>query len=205
MGFRPKLLVAVVVRVRNLLDGGPPKHSVMSDEWSHVAVGHRILDGGVDQVGEEGDAVLEESVNHLHYPAGELHDAHVWGTLHFAYRVQQTVCGHPRVAVDQQDVVANSDVAVGPHARRLVQDTLKRLIVGTRLVVSCPGGWTLIALQVVLDLARQHEPVVHVRRFFELAPPHKLLAAMFGTCSPSNVMVLVEIDAGLSFVLVDDL
>jgi len=56
--FGPKLLVAVLVEVADLLNGGPAKDGVVTDERGDVAVADGVLDGRVDEVGEEGDAAV---------------------------------------------------------------------------------------------------------------------------------------------------
>jgi hypothetical protein len=54
--FRPELLVAIFVKVGDLLNGGPAEDGVVADKGGDVAVGDGIGDGGVDEVGEERDA-----------------------------------------------------------------------------------------------------------------------------------------------------
>lgn len=66
VGFGPEFLVAVFVDVGDLLDGGPAEDGVVADEGGDVAVGDGVFDGGVDQVGEEGDAVFKVGVDDLH-------------------------------------------------------------------------------------------------------------------------------------------
>lgn len=49
----PELLVSVLIEVANLLDGGPAEDGVVTDEGGDVTVADGVLDGRVDQVGEE--------------------------------------------------------------------------------------------------------------------------------------------------------
>ena len=74
MRFRPELFVSVLVDVRNLLNGTPTENGVVADERCDVAVRDGVLDSRVDEVCEEGDAVLKVSVDNLHDARRKLHD-----------------------------------------------------------------------------------------------------------------------------------
>ena len=56
--LRPELLVAVLVRVDDLLQCGPAKYGVVADEGDDVPVGAGVLDRAVDQVREETTGLL---------------------------------------------------------------------------------------------------------------------------------------------------
>ena len=60
MGLGPEFLVAILVKVADLLDGGPAEDSVVTDEGRDVTVADGVLDGRVDEVGEEGDTAVVE-------------------------------------------------------------------------------------------------------------------------------------------------
>jgi hypothetical protein len=96
----PEFLVAVFVHVRDLLHRRPTEDGVVADKRGHVAVGHRVLDGGVDQVGEEGDAVFKVVVDDLHDARGKLHDSDIGRLLHFRDRVKEAVGGHTGIGVN---------------------------------------------------------------------------------------------------------
>lgn len=55
--FRPKLLVAIFVKVRDLLDCRPAKDSIVTNERRNIAIGNSVADCSVNKVGEEGDAI----------------------------------------------------------------------------------------------------------------------------------------------------
>jgi hypothetical protein len=55
VGLGPELLVAVLVKVRDLLNGRPAEDGVVADKGRNIAVGNGVADGGVDEVGEECD------------------------------------------------------------------------------------------------------------------------------------------------------
>ena len=50
----------------------------MADEGGDVAVGDGVGDGGVDEVGEEGDAHFEEAIGDVFDAGGELQDGYFW-------------------------------------------------------------------------------------------------------------------------------
>ena len=66
VGFRPEFLIPIFVDIGDLLNGGPAKHGVMTNEGSDIAIGNGVFDSSIDKVGEEGDAVLEVIVDNLH-------------------------------------------------------------------------------------------------------------------------------------------
>ena len=162
VGFRPELVVAVFILVGDLLDGSPAEDGIVADEGSDVAVGDGVANGGVDEVGEEGDAVLEIRVDDLHDAGGELHDSHVRGELHLRGGIEDAVGRDAGVGIDEDDVVAHPDVAVGPGDAALVDDLLEASLVGECFVVLSPVVGTLDLKELFLHLAGDHETEVHV-------------------------------------------
>jgi hypothetical protein len=55
----PEFLVVIFVLVGNLLDSRPAEDSIMTNERGNVSVGDGITNGGIDEVGEEGNPVSE--------------------------------------------------------------------------------------------------------------------------------------------------
>ena len=162
VGFGPELVVAVLILVGDLLDSSPTKDSVMADERRDVAVGDGVADSSIDKVGEEGDAVLEIGVDDLHDAGGELHDAHVGGELHLGGGIEDAVGGDTGVGVNQNDVVAHPDVAIGPGDAALVDDFLEAALVGYGFVVLGPVLGALDRKELFLHIAGDHEAEVHV-------------------------------------------
>ena len=162
VGFGPELVVAVLILIGDLLDSSPAKDSVMADEGRDIAVGDGIANGSINKVGEESDAVLEIGVDDLHDAGGELHDAHVRGELHLGGGIEDAVGGDTGVGVNQNDVVAHTDVAIGPGDAALVDDFLEAALVGYGFVVLGPVLGTLDRKELFLHIAGDHEAEVHV-------------------------------------------
>lgn len=55
VGLGPELLVTIFVFVRNFLNGSPSQDCIVADEGRHVTICDGVANGGVDEVGEEGD------------------------------------------------------------------------------------------------------------------------------------------------------
>ena len=205
MAFGPELLVAVFVLVRYLLDGGPAQDGVVADKGGDVAVGDGVPDGRVDKVGEEGDAVLEVGVDYLHDSRRELHDADLGGLFHFGDGIQQTVGGHAGVGVDEEDVIAHADVAIGPGAAVFLEDVLQSSFVGLGFVVLGPVGVSGGLGELFFHLARDHEGIVHVGGLLELAASCEPVLAVAWTCNPPYAVVGIELNAGFPVLLGDQL
>ena len=100
----------------------------MADKGRDIATGDGVLDLRVNHVGEESDAVLEEcyswvsatccrielqdhTIGDVHDAAGMLHDATVRVMLHLADVVEHAIARNAGVGVDDEDVVADADIA----------------------------------------------------------------------------------------------
>ena len=70
--FCPKLLLAVVIYPRNLLDGFPAQNGVVADERGYVTIRYCVADSAIEKVREEGNAILEVCIRYLHDGGGEL-------------------------------------------------------------------------------------------------------------------------------------
>ena len=187
------------------LDGGPAEEGVVADEGRDVAVGDGVADRGVDEVGEEGDAVFEVGVHHLHDSGGELEDPDPGAALHFRGGVQEAVGRHAGVAVYDEDVVAYSNVAVGPGARVGHKDFFEACIVGQIFVILGPCGSVGDDREFVLDCTGEREAVVHVGGLFEFAAAEEAFGIVFRARSPADGVVGVKVYPGLSFFFRDDL
>lgn len=68
MRLGPELFGGGIIRVDecDLLDSGPAQDSIMADERSDVTAARAKADGGIDNVGEKGDAVLKVAMDYLH-------------------------------------------------------------------------------------------------------------------------------------------
>jgi hypothetical protein len=77
----------------------------MADEWRHVTIGDSVTNGGIDEIGEEGNSagkliifgqflrrlrlpVLKKAVGNLHDARRVLQDANFGRLLHLACSVQ---------------------------------------------------------------------------------------------------------------------
>lgn len=219
-GFGPVLFLAgavvdVGLDVGDVLHGLPAQKGIVADKGRDVAVRHGVLDGRVDEVGEEGDALFEPGVGDVHDARRELDDGHRGRLLHLADGVQEAVDGDAGVGVDEQDVVADADVAFGLGAAFVLEDDLGQgPIVRLSLLFSAPvlptdlGVVAVIVVagdegqQFVLDPRAHVEGVVHVGCLFELAGPDKGLflrgrrfGVVFGTRHPADVVLVVVLAA----------
>ena len=96
----PELFVAILVHIRDLLNSRPTENSVMTDEWSDIAVRDSVLDGRVDQVGKESDTVLKIGVDDLHDARRKLHDTHIRRLLHFGGSIEKAVGRNTSIGID---------------------------------------------------------------------------------------------------------
>ena len=106
--------------------------------------------------------VLEEVANDLHDTRAELHNTDFRRLLHLANAVQETVLGHTGVRVDEQDVVTNTDVAISPGARVVLENFTQAALVLDGLVGLSPAIVTVDLEQLLLDTVGKVETVVHV-------------------------------------------
>lgn len=201
----PELLVVVLVKVGYLLDSLPAENSVVTDEGCDVTVGDGVFDGRIDQVGEIGDTVLEEGPGDLHDTGGELHDADFLTALHLGDGVKDTILWHTGVGVDNDNVVADTNVAVCPRTSVLVEDLLQRGTVGLGLVILVPVDVAVERVELGFDVAADHHTEIHVGGLLELSLTDETLGAVLGTGGPPDVVVGVEVDTGVALVLVDQL
>ncbi len=63
----------------------------MSNEGSNITVGDAVLDGRIDQIGEESDAVLEICVDDLHDTGAELQNTDIGRLFHLGAGIEQTI------------------------------------------------------------------------------------------------------------------
>jgi len=100
----------------------------VADKGSDVATGDCVFDLRVHHVREESDAVFEEccnlklgsycgiegedhTVGNVHDTTGMLHDTTVRVVLHFTDAVEHAIARYTGVGVDDENVVADADVA----------------------------------------------------------------------------------------------
>ena len=221
-------LFAAVVDVgprRGVLHGRPADKGVVADKGANVAVCHGKRDAGVDEAGEPGDTMpsvqiltrqgdsrfFEKGLGDVHDARRVLQEGHLGRVLQLADGVHEAVGRHARVRVDEEDVVANATVALGPGASLVLgQHVVERLAVRHRLGVLVPAGEAAQRLELLLDAHADVEGVVHIRRLFELALAHKRLA-LLGTRvvlwprDPGNAVLLVKVAARLRLFLVEEL
>jgi len=201
----PELLVTVLIEVRNLLDGSPAKDGVVTDEGGNVTVGDSVTNSSVDEVGEEGDTVLEVGVDDLHDTGAELHDTNFGALLHLGGSVEKTVGRNTGVGVDEKDVVANTDVTISPGTTVLLEDFTEAALVSLSLVGLSPVVTTRDGEELLLDIAGNHQTEVHVGSLLELSTTDEAIETVLGTGSPTNAVVGVELDSGLTLLLVEKL
>lgn len=83
MGFGLKFVVFIFILVWYLLDCWLLEDGVVVDEWGDIIVGDSVLNGRVDEVGEECDVVFEVCVYDLYNVGWELYDINVWRLFYF--------------------------------------------------------------------------------------------------------------------------
>lgn len=90
-------------------------------------------------------AILEVSIYDLHDAPAELHDADLRRLLHLAHSVEQAVGWHASVGIDNEDVVADANIAIRPSAAMLFDDFGEATLVRPRLVArdqpACRWMW----------------------------------------------------------------
>lgn len=62
-----------------------------------------------------------------------------------------------------------------------------------------------MALELFFDSTGEHQAEIHVRRLLELSFADKAFGSVFWASCPTDAVVLVEVDASLSFFFGDDL
>jgi len=205
VGFGPELVVAVFILVRDLLDSLPAKNSVVTDERSDVTVGDSETNGRVNQVGEVGDTVFEESPDDLHDTGRELHDTDLGRLLHLGDGIQETILWNTGVGVDENDVVADTDITISPGTTMLVEDFLETATIGFGFIVLVPFGVAVDNLELLLDVARNHHTKVHVGGLLELSLTDEALGTVLGSGSPTDTVVSVKVDSFVALFLVNQL
>ena len=92
--------VLAVLNGGDVLQGRPAEDCVVADEGCDVSIGNAVVDSRVNEVGEEGDAVFEVVVRHLHHSGGELKDGYFWRLFHLTDSVEQTIFGYLSIGVN---------------------------------------------------------------------------------------------------------
>lgn len=88
---------------------------------------------------EEGDTLFKEAGRHVHDTGFELDDGDRWVLLHLTDGVEEAVSRHTRVRVDDQDVIAHANVALGPSATLVLRDDgLQAFVIRGLLVLLRP-------------------------------------------------------------------
>ena len=72
----------------------------MANEGCDISIRNAVVDSRVDEVGEEGDAVFEVVVRHLHHTGRELKDGYFWRLFHLTDSVEQTIFGYLSIGVN---------------------------------------------------------------------------------------------------------
>ena len=160
----PVLLTAVVEAVvGDPLDSCPAKHGIVADERRDVTRGHGVANLRVDEVGEERDAALEEGFRDVHDAGSVLENSDVGALLHLGHTVDETVLRHASVRVDEQDVVAHTDVTVGPGAALVFFEHFGESVsVCLGFVFLRPAVVPLEGVQLVLHAVAGPHGIVHV-------------------------------------------
>ena len=97
----------------------------MPDERCNIAVGHRVRYLRVDQVRKPGNAAFEESVGDVHDTGLVLKNGDLWSLFHLADGIKQAIGWHPSVRVDDEDIVAHTDVPIGPSEPLILRDHVR--------------------------------------------------------------------------------
>ena len=197
--------VTVLTAVSDVLNCRPAKNSIVANERRDIAVCNCKRDGGVDKIREEGDAAFEESVGNVHDTGLELNDGNLRRLLHFAYSIQEAVLGHTGIGVDDQNVVADSNVAISPSpALVLFHDLLQAAHVSIGLVFLSPCTRSVNLGELVLDPSAHRHGIVHVRSLLEFASSYEGGRSVFGfgivlrSSDPSDVMFIIKVFALLA-------
>jgi hypothetical protein len=201
----PELFVTILVEVRDLLNGSPAENGVVTDEGSDITVGDGVTNGSVDEVGEEGDTVLKVGVDDLHDTGAKLHNTDFGALLHLGGSVEKTVGRNTSVGVNEKDVVTDTDVTISPGATVLLEDFAEAALVSLSLVCLSPLVATVDLEKLLLDVAGYHETEVHVGSLLELSATNEAIETVLGTGSPTNAVVGVELNSGLTLLLIEKL
>ena len=92
--------VLAVFHGGDVLQGGPAEDCVVTDKGCDVSIGDAVVDSSVDEIREEGNAVFEVVVRHLHHSGGKLKDGYFWRLFHLTDSVEQTVFGYLSIGVN---------------------------------------------------------------------------------------------------------
>ena len=178
-----------------------------------IRAAHR--DALVDPARKVRDAVLKVVVRHLHHVRLVLDDRHLRALRELARRIAQAVLRDDRVRVHDEDDLPESDRLAVRRRRppplpallvHLLDRELERAVL-ERLFEGVLCALTLELHQVLLELERECEAVVHVRRLLETACT---LESVWGTAvpwprDPADVVVRVECHASLLLSRVQEL
>ena len=96
----------------------------MADERCDVAVCDRKLNGSVDEIREECYALLEKAGGNIHDARGELNDGDLRGGFHLTDCIEEAISRYTCVRVDDQNIVSNSDISLGPGSSLVFLDGL---------------------------------------------------------------------------------
>lgn len=129
------------------------------------------------------------------------------GLLHLRGGVEEAVGRYSRVAVNQHNIVAHTNVAVCPGTAVFLKHLFEAGLVSESFVNLCPiwWCWVMIAMELLLNSTGEHQAKVHVRSLLEFALAGKAFGAVFWTSRPTDAVILVEVDARLSLFFGDDL
>jgi len=182
--FGPELGVAIFLE-RDALDGFPSNEGVVADEGSAISTAYGVLDRGVYKVGEVGDAVFKGVINDLHDTRSMLEESDFGTLVHLERTVEETVFGNASVGIDDENDLADTDVATCPcPALIFLKHRCHSLLVQLILIVNSQVVLRTVTLctsfghesdELVLNTQRKVQTVVHVRCLLEMARTDEVL------------------------------
>ena len=189
----------------------PPQEGVVTDKGCDLTRADRVTNGRVDKVGEEGDTVLEVVVSNLHDTSGVLNNSNLGVEEHLSSTIKKTVDRNTSIRINDEDDLADANVAGSPSLRSLGENTGQGLLVKILFLGLVNHVSALSAVlglnhvhKVLLDLLGDVQSVVHVGSLLELAGTDEaLLAVVLRTSDPTNVVVVVELATPLDLLLRD--
>lgn len=180
----------------------------MTNEGSGLSGSDGEANGRVNLVREECDTVLEVIADDLHNACRVLDDGDFWGKEHLSGTVKKAVDGNTGVGIDNQNVLSHADVSIGPRLSIVIQNLVKSSLV--KLILLRFGDITSVCVALadfnhfsedILGLVGDVEGEVHVGSLLELSATDESINTVLWTRDPANVVIGIEISAGLGLIL----